>query len=80
MSRSNASNVFKEFCSSTSLHGYSYLNNADSFVSKIAWVFVILTATGFGIMFLTFQTKAYLAGTVLTSIETFSAPLKVRIN
>ena len=78
MTRPNTRKVFKEFCESTSLHGYSYLYNADSIFSKIVWAFVILAATGLGIMFLTNQTKEYLDGTVTTTIETFSAPLKVR--
>ena len=72
-------NVFKEFCASTSLHGYSYLYNANSIILKIVWAFVILTATGLGAMFLTKQTKEYLSGTVITTIESFSTPLEVRM-
>ena len=79
MTRFNTRNVFQEFCASTSLHGYCYLYNANSIISKIVWAFVILTATGLGIMFLTKQTKEYLGGTVITTIDTFSAPLTVRI-
>ena len=79
MTKSNIRNLFKEFCASTSLHGYSYLYNTDSIILKYVWVFVILCATGLGFMFLTKQTKEYLAGTVITSIETSSAPLTVRI-
>ena len=72
--------VFKEFCESTSLHGYSYLYSANSIILKIIWAFVIFIATGLGVKFLTDQTKTYLDGAITTSIETYSAPLKVRRN
>ena len=72
--------LFKEFCESTSLHGYSYLYNANSIILKITWALIISIATGLGVRFLTEQTKSYLDGAIITSIETSSAPLKVRRN
>ena len=78
-SKSNARKVLKDFCESTSLHGYSYLYSADSLILKVAWTFVILAATCLGVVFLGNQTREYLDGTILTTIETSSAPLDVSI-
>ena len=80
MTKSNTRRILNEFCESTSLHGYSYWYSADSFVLKVCWTFVILAATCLGVVFLANQTKEYLDGTILTTIETSSAPLDVSIN
>ena len=77
--KSNARKVLKDFCESTSLHGYSYWYNADSFILKVAWTFAILAATCLGVLFLGNQTREYLDRTILTTIETSSAPLDVSI-
>ena len=77
MMKSNSRKVLNDFCESTSLHGYSYWYSADSLILKIAWTFVILAATCLGIVFLGNQTREYLDGTILTTIETSSAPLDV---
>ena len=79
MTKRNTRKVFNEFCESTSLHGYNYWYNADSVILKVAWAFVILAATCLGIVFLANQTKEYIDGTILTTIETSSAPLNVRL-
>ena len=80
MVKSNTRKVLNGFCESTSLHGYSYWYSADSFVLKVCWTFVILAATCLGVVFLANQTKEYLDGTILTTIETSSAPLDVSID
>ena len=77
--KSKARKVLNDFCESTSLHGYSYWYRADSLILKVTWTFVILAATCLGVAFLANQTKEYLAGTILTTIETSSAPLDVSI-
>ena len=77
MMKSNSRKVLNDFCESTSLHGYSYWYSADSLTLKVAWTFVILAATCLGIVFLGNQTREYLDGTILTTIETSSAPLDV---
>ena len=75
----NSRKVLNDFCESTSLHGYSYWYSADSLILKVAWTFVILAATILGVVFLGNQTREYLDGTILTTIETSSAPLDVSI-
>ena len=79
MIKSNSRKVLNDFCESTSLHGYSYWYSADSLILKVAWTFVIIAATCLGVAFLAYQTKEYLDGTILTTIETSSAPLDVSI-
>ena len=79
MAKRSTRKVFNEFCESTSLHGYNYWYNADSSILKVAWAFVILAATGLGMVFLANQTKEYIDGRILTTIETSTAPLDVSL-
>ena len=72
--------AFKGFCESTSLHGYSYLYNANSIILKILWVIVILILTGIGIKFCITNTDEYLKARLVTNIESSTAPLEVRTN
>ena len=50
--KEGVSRTVKGFCESTSLHGYSYLNNANSIFLKFFWLLVILVATSFGLVLL----------------------------
>ena len=77
LSKSQTSKFLKDFCQSTSLHGYSYLYISDSIALKILWGIVILIATGAGIGFLVTNTKAYMEATITTNIESTSANLSV---
>ena len=58
----------KGFCESTSLHGYSYLNNANSILLKFFWFLVIMAATSFGIVLLVQNTIEYLNANIVTTI------------
>ena len=69
--------VWKSFCESTSLHGYRYLYDAVSIVQKLFWVIVILSTTAIGIILLLENTEAYSKATIITTIESSSAPLNV---
>ena len=79
MEKAETKNVFKDFCESTSLHGYSYLFIGNSIFSKIIWTIVILLMTCVGAMFLMNNTVDYMNSTQVTTLETSSAPLKVKI-
>ena len=74
---SHLSKVLKDFCDSTSLHGYGYLYNVDSILMKLVWGFVILTMAGLGLFFFVKHTKEYHDSTIITTIETSSASLDV---
>ena len=64
--------VFKEFCESTSLHGYSYLYNTNSTILKMSWIIVILFMTGIAIFFSIANTNEYLKSGLVTQIELFT--------
>ena len=69
--------VFCEFCELTSLHGYSYLQMGNSWIIRLLWIFGILSMIGLGARFLYQNTSDYLSSTLVTSIESSTAPLKV---
>ena len=77
ISKSQAAKVFKDFCESTSLHGYNYLYIANSVILKILWIIVIVAATFLGIVFLVSNTNDYLEARIVTTIESSSASLSV---
>ena len=77
VSKQQTPKLLKDFCKSTSLHGYSYLQVADSVLAKTIWVIIILLVTGTGLNFLVINTKAYMKATITTSIESSSDNLHV---
>ena len=78
-SKTETAKVFKEFCESTSLHGFPYLSIADSIILRIIWVIVILGFTCLGGYFLIANTNDYLSSGIVTTIESSSASLDVSI-
>ena len=78
MEKAETKNVFKDFCESTSLHGYNYLFIGNSIFLKIIWTIVILLMTCVGAWFLMNNTIDYKNARLVTTIESSSAPLKVK--
>ena len=76
-SEQQTSKVLKDFCESTSLHGYNHFHIANSVLAKIIWGVIILIATGTGLNFLVTNTKAYVQATIVTNIESSSNNLHV---
>ena len=70
--------VVKNFCESTTLHGYNYLYNTNSTFDQILWLFVIIVMTGLGMNFLLINTQEFLQMKISTSIETSTEALKVK--
>ena len=77
LSKSNTRRILKDFCGSTSLHGYGYIYNNDSIVLKSFWLFVIVGMTGLGIFLLVQNTVEFLQHEMYTTTETSSAPISV---
>ena len=77
MSKNNTGRILKDFCESTSLHGYGYIYDDHSIVLKLFWIFVILIMTGLGILLLVTNTVEFLEHKVYTTTETTSAPISV---
>ena len=78
-SKTETAKVFKEFCESTSLHGFPYLFIADSIILRTIWVIVILGFTCLGGYFLVANTNDYVTSGIVTTIESSSASLDVSI-
>ena len=74
-----AKDTFHQFSQSTSLHGYSYLFISSSTVAKFIWVTVILALSSVGITFLVINTKEFMSSKLVTTIESSTDPLDVRI-
>ena len=77
--KEGVSRAVKGYCESTSLHGYSYLNNANSILLKFFWFLVIMVATSFGIVLLVQNTIEYLNSNIVTTIQSSNSDLKVSI-
>ena len=69
--------ILKDFCDSTSLHGYNYLSNGTSIVQKVFWVIIITTMTVIGLSLLVQNTGDFCNSRIVTTIESSSAPLDV---
>ena len=69
--------LLKDFCESTSLHGYNHFHIADSVLAKTIWGVIILIATGTGLNFVVTNTKAYMQATIVTNIDSSSDNLHV---
>ena len=77
MSKFEVARNFKDFCESTSLHGYNYLHMTTSITLKIFWSIVISTMTSIGIWFLVKNTNDYMTSSIVTNIESTSGQLTV---
>ena len=77
LQKAQTKKVVKDFCESTSLHGYSYLYIVDSLGLKLVWILVILCTTGLGIYFFVKNTEDYIKARIVTNIESSSADLNV---
>ena len=77
LSKDKAGKVLKDFCDSTSLHGYSYLYNSNSIAARMLWFLVILITAIFAVLLTFKNTKEFLESKIITSIETSSASVNV---
>ena len=77
LQKAQTKKLVKDFCESTSLHGYSYLYIVDTLALKLVWILVILCTTGLGIYFFVKNTEDYIKARIVTNIESSSADLNV---
>ena len=77
MAKFQAAKNFKDFCESTSLHGYNYLHMTASITLKIFWIIVITTMTVSGMVLLVRNTLVYMQSSIVTNIESTSGNLTV---
>ena len=77
MFNDNRVRLLKDFCESTSLHGFNYLSNGTSIAQKVFWVITITTMTVMGISLLVQNTGDFCNSRIVTTINSSSAPLDV---
>ena len=80
ISKGQIRKLIKDFCESTSLHGYSYLYNSNSKAMKLSWALVIFSFSGLGAIFLVNNTNAYMKAGLITTIESNNADLSVSMH
>ena len=69
--------ILEEFCELTSLHGFSFLNKANTIAVKLIWIFAIIVMMGVGTQFIVNNTDAYINSRLVTNIESSTANLSV---
>ena len=75
----DAQSAFREFCASTSLHGWHHLNRNNSH-GKAVWLFIVVASLGVASVFLATAVEDFLNRSVVTTIETTTASLQVNKN
>ena len=80
MTKFQAAKNFRDFCESTSLHGYNYLHMTASIALKIFWIIVITIMTVAGMVLLVRNTLVYMKSSIVTNIESTSGNLTVSGN
>ena len=78
-SKEQGAKSLRNFCDSTSLHGYNYLYIVNSVVLKVFCLGVFAGMTSLGVYLLVDHTNEYLRNKIVTSIESYTAPLSVII-
>ena len=64
-----------KFCETTSLHGWSRLQNGGSWIVKIYWITVILGSLALAVVFIHHSLYEFSKSTVDTKVTTTTAPL-----
>ena len=77
MPSSTSMMAFKEFCSSTSLHGWQYLGDSLVVQSKFIWVCIVMASLGIATFFLCTAGYEFINKVVVTTIDTTTASLQV---
>ena len=70
--------AFREFCASTSLHGWQHLNKVTTYNGKFVWLVIVLASLGVASVFLRTAVNDFVNRSVVTTIETTTGSLQVR--
>ena len=66
---------FKTYCESTSLHGWQYISKSDQSGWKCLWIGMVLSSVVVAVGFVFKQTSEFTKATVVTTVDTTTAPL-----
>ena len=73
----NKQNNFQEFCQQTSLHGWQHIQRVHTVKGRIVWFSIVLASLAVASLFLATAAKDFVLRSVVTTIETTTAPLQV---
>ena len=73
----NKQNNFREFCQQTSLHGWQHIQRVHTVKGRIVWFSIVLASLAVASLFLATAAKDFVLRSVVTTIETTTAPLQV---
>ena len=71
--------TFSEFCQQTSLHGWQHIHRVNTRQGQIVWLSIVLASLAVASVFLMTATQDFATRAVVTTIETTTASLQVRI-
>ena len=66
---------FRKYCESTSLHGWQYIYHSSQKGWRLLWMFMVLSSVIIAFCFVFKQTSEFTKATVVTTVDTTTAPL-----
>ena len=75
----NKKNNFQEFCQQTSLHGWQHIQRVNTIKGRVVWFSIVLASLAVASLFLATAAKDFVLRSVVTTIETTTGPLQVRL-
>ena len=69
--------TFRDFCSSTSLHGWQYLDGLDYSSGRYIWMVIVIASLGVASVFIVTAITDFINKFVVTTIDTTTASLQV---
>ena len=75
MSTSTGATSFRKYCESTSLHGWQYIYYSSQKGWRLMWIGMTLSSVIIAFCFVFKQTSEFTKATVVTTVDTTTAPL-----
>ena len=75
MSSSTGATSFRKYCESTSLHGWQYIYYSSQKGWRMMWIGMTLSSVIIAFCFVYKQTYEFTKATVVTTVDTTTAPL-----
>ena len=66
---------FRKYCESTSLHGWQYIYHSSQKGWRLLWMGMVLSSVIIAFFFVFKQTSEFTKATVVTTVDTTTAPL-----
>ena len=72
-------NNFEAFCQQTSLHGWQHITQNHTVQGRVVWFSIVIASLAVASLFLATAAKDFVIRSVVTTIETTTAPLQVSL-